>query len=400
MTATRTTVDALLKEIYYGQVNNQLEEETQTLKRIVKTSDGVVEDVGGKHVVMALRVKRNTGISYRAENAQLAAPGKQGYARAIEFLKYGYGRFQLTGPVMDTAESNPQSFMSVMDGEMEGLKDDILKDQNRILYGHVDNPTKDTGILAKVTNVATLVFTVDQVRNFDIDMSVDVINGTTGAVRGTTTVTDIDTAAGTVTLAAAHSGATNDYLAREGNYGEEPYGFLSLIGATGTVHNIDSTAAGNEYWRSTVDSSTNTLTEQAMLTLCDNIRLKGGKKPTAIFCSLGVRRAYFNIMLSLRRYMEPRQFDGGLVGLSFNHGKEIPLVDETDCPSGHAFFVNESDVKVFRNGDWKFEDKDGAILKWKDDYDVWQGLMKCYWNLGVTARNSHGVMTAITEPTA
>lgn len=403
MTATLTTVQALLKEMYEGTVNMQLNDEAVTIKRIEQTAEGVTDNIGGQHVVFPVRSKRNQGISYRGENTQLAPAGKQGYARALEELRYGYGRFNITGPAMALAETNPQTFMSTLDGEMDGLKDDLVKDSNRIAWGHKDNPSATTGIIGKVSTYTggDPSITVDLPYNFQIDMVIDVINPSGPTVRGSVTVVDIDYATGKITISGTVSGATNgDYVARTGNYGLEPYGIQALLGTTGTVHGINSGSAGNGYWRSTVDSTTTTLTEQAMLNLCDKIRQAGGSKPTAIFCSLGVRRAYFNILLSMRRYSEPKKFDGGLVGLSFNHGKEIPLVEDPDAPPKTAAFLNEKELKVFAKKDWYFEDVDGAVLKWKDDYDVFQGMMKKYWQLGTHKRNAHGLMTNITEPAA
>lgn len=403
MAATLTTVSALLKEMYEGDVNTQFNEELVTLKRIEQTADGVEDNIGGQHVVFPIRTTRNTGISYRAEGAQLAAAGRQGYARALENLQYGYGRFKISGPAMELAETKPQTFMSALDGEMEGLRSDLNKDANRIAWGHADSATKATGIIAKISlyTGGTPSVTVDQPRNVEVGMIVDVIDGTAETVRGTVTVLDVDYDTGIVTISATVGGtAPDDYLCRTGNYGEEPYGIQSLVGNTGTVHGIDSGAAGNGYWQSTVDSTTTTLTEQAMITLCDKIRQAGGNKPTAIFCSLGVRRAYYNIMTSLRRYTDTKHFEGGLVGLSFNHGKEIPLVDDPDAPPSTAAFLDEKEIKVFAKKDWYFEDKDGAVLKWVDDYDEFQGLMKKYWQVGTHKRNAHGLMNNITEPTA
>jgi len=389
--------------MYEGTVNTQFNDESVAIKRIEQTAEGVEENIGGQHVVFPVRTKRNQGISYRSEGGQLAAAGRQGYARALENLRYGYGRFSISGQAMALAETKPQTFMSALDGEMDGLKSDLVKDSNRIAWGHKDNPAKTTGILAKLSTYTsgTPSITVDYPRNFQIDMPIDIINGSSGAVRGSVTVVDIDESTGIVTISGTVSGATtNDYAARSGNYGKEPYGLLALIGASGTVHGIDSTVAGNGYWKSTVDTATTTLTEQAMLNLCDKIRQAGGNKPTAVFCSLGVRRAYYNIMISSRRYVDPKEFPGGLVGLSFNHGKEIPLVEDPDAPEKTAVFVDEKELKVFAKKNWYFEDADGNILKWKEDYDEFQGLMKKYWQLGTHKRNAHGMMTNITEPVA
>jgi hypothetical protein len=404
MTATLTTVSSLLKEMYEGTVNTQFNEETITLKRIEKTAEGVEDNIGGQHVIFPVRTTRNNGISYRAEGGQLAAAGRQGYAAAQENLMYGYGRFAISGQAMKLAETKPQTFMATLDSEMDGLKSDLVKDSNRISWGHEDSASKATGIIAKLSayTSGTPSITVDYPRRLEIGMAIDIINGSNGAVRGSVTVESIVYSTGVVTISdTVTSTASGDYVCRTGNYGLEPYGIMGLVGNTGTIHNINSATAGNEYWQSTMDTGTNTLTEQAMITMCDNIQIAGGNSPTAAFCSLGVRRAYHNIQLSIRRYVDPVKFDGGLVGLSFNTGKaEIPLVADPDAPSGTMAMLDEKELKIFRQSDWRFEDADGNVLKWKDDYDEFQGLMKKYWQVGTHKRNAHGMFTAITEPTA
>ena len=70
--ATLTTVNSILKEIYEGRIQDQLNEEYNALKRLEKSSDGITDTVGGKYVTFPIRVQRNTGISYRAEETALA----------------------------------------------------------------------------------------------------------------------------------------------------------------------------------------------------------------------------------------------------------------------------------------------------------------------------------------
>src|SRR4029077_19775505 len=79
---------------------------------------------------------RNSGISYRNELEQLAPPGQQGYVSVRVPLRYGYGRVQLSGQTIKLVQENYQAFASAMTEEMDGLKTDIAKDTNRILWGN------------------------------------------------------------------------------------------------------------------------------------------------------------------------------------------------------------------------------------------------------------------------
>lgn len=397
MSATLTTVNGILKEVYEGGINNQLNEERVTMKRIEQTAEGTGSDaVGGKYVVFPVRTSRNHGISYRDENTQLAPAGRQGLKSATEQLKYGYGRVRLTGQLIELADSNRQAFASAMDVEMDGLKDDLARDENRIAYGHLDASIA-SGILAKVTaNSTGTSITVDSTQYIEEGMVIDITAAGTPVSGGTgVTVTGV-TSATVFTVSASVAGTViGNYVSRTGDYNKEPHGLNRIVDSSGALHGLD--PATTPSWASYEDSTTTTLSELAMIAVTDEMRRRGGSKPTVIFASFGARRAYFNLMTSLRRYNEPKQWTGGLVGLAFNYGTEIPVVEDRDTPAKHMFFIDEKQLKIWRDKPWSWEDRDGNVLKWVTDYDAFEALMKQYWQLGTHKRNAHAKMTNITE---
>lgn len=394
MTATMTTVNGIMKEVYEGQINNQLPEERVTLKRIERTSEGVVDTVGGKYVVFPVRHTRNHGISYRAENTQLAAAGRQGYSATQETLKHGYITCAITGQVMALAEKNFQAFASALDREMDGARSDISRDENRIAVGHASSTTA-TGIIAALTATATSATqTVDSTNGLEVGMVVDVVNAGTPVAGGTAVTVNSINSATSVTFSASVTGTSGNHVVRTGNWGQEPYGLNAIVDSTGILHNINATTG---YWASIEDSSTTSLTELAMIARCDEVYRKGGSKISAIFCSLGVRRAYFNLMTSLRRYNEPKEFSGGLLGLAFNYGTEVPVVADMDIQDKAMFGVTESELSIYRDKEWYWEDTDGSVWKWVHGYDKFEALMKCYWQFVTHKRNAHWKMTNITE---
>src|ERR1044072_7245901 len=136
MGATLTTVNAITKEIYGPRIVDQMENEITLTKRIEKTSDGTTSEVGGKYVTFPLKVKRNHGIGYRNELEALQSAGQQGWQNVRVPLRYGYGRVNMSGQTMKLAETNKQAFSNAMTEEMEGLKPDLAKDTNRVLWGN------------------------------------------------------------------------------------------------------------------------------------------------------------------------------------------------------------------------------------------------------------------------
>lgn len=392
MTATMTTVDSILKEVYAPRIESQEQDETVTIKRLERTSDGVIETVGGKYVNFPIRVGRNNGISYRNENEQLAPAGRQAFAEVTVPLRFGYGRVRVTGQLMDLAETKFQAFASGLDEEMDGIKDDIVKDSNRIAHGD------GMGLLASITDVATsATHTVDNAQHLEINMRVDVLTRSNGATVSLA-LTVLDVVGLSVTFSASFTGALTQGLYRQGNYGREPSGLGVIVDNVAALHGLN--PATQRKWAASIDANggvNRALSESLMIKTCDNIRVASGKRPTVIFGSLGVRRAYFNLLTQQRRYTDTKEFAGGFQGLPFNYGTEIPMVEDTDGPPNRLRFLHEPAIKIYRLKPWAWQDKDGSIFKWVTDFDAWEALLKQYWELGTSQRNAHGEIRDITE---
>lgn len=394
MGATLTTASAIAKEVYGPRIVDQLENETVLTKRIEKTSQGTTSEAGGKYVTFPLKVRRNSGIGYRNELEQLQAPGQQGWTNVRVPLRYGYGRVHMSGQTMDLINENFQAFSSAMTEEMTGIKDDLLKDTNRILWGN------GVGVLATVDAAAGPVNTIsvgtdaEGVKFLDLDMQIDILTSAGVTIALNRKITGIDESTGNFTFdGAAATVAIGDIVVRQGNYGREPQGLSSLVKASGTLFNLDPTV--EPLWKSTEDNTGGALSESKMIKLCDTLRTKGGR-PTAIFGDLGSRRAYFNLLTTQRRFSNTKTFEGGFQGLVFNYGDEIPMVEDVDAPAGKLWFLKEDTFKIYRRKPWYWEDKDGNVWKWVNDYDAFEALLKQYWEFAIDRRNVNGVMTGIT----
>jgi hypothetical protein len=283
---------------------------------------------------------------------------------------------------------------------MDGIKDDIGRDENRIAWGHPDQATLGvTGILAKLTSspAASLTFTVDDSNWLEVGMIIDIVNST-GPVVSVTGAEISGISGNTVTVLAAVTSTSGYYVARTGNYNLEPWGISNLVSATGALHGLNPGVAAEAFWKSQQDNATTTLTELAMITMCDAIRKTCGESISVIFTSLGVRRAYWNIMTSIRRFNEPKTFAGGLTGLSFMYGaKDIALVEDPMSPAKTMVLLTEDEIKIFRDKDWYWEDLDGGIFKWVNNFDQFEAYMKQYWQMGTHKRAAHGKFTNLTE---
>lgn len=396
MGATLTTVNTITKEIYQGQIRDQLNEEAIGLKRIERTSEGVESQVGGKYVTFPIRTRRNQGIGARNELEALPAAGQQGWASVRVGLKYYYGRLQLSGQTIELASSNYQAFASAMDLEMTGLKNDVAKDANRAFYG------TNVGTMATATAAGgpQNTVTVGNTQYLEVGQQIDIATSASNSalIASNRQITAINTTTGVVTFdGAAVTVAVGNVIVRTGNYGREITGLASSVTATGTLFNVD--PAVEPSWAAQVNSNGGTLrplSEGNMITMTDQVRQKGGRT-SLILTNLGVRRAYFNLLSQQRRYPSTTEFAGGFTGLAFNNGREIPVIDDPDAPPNTMYFLDEDKFKIYQDGDWSWMNRDGSIWQRVVGFDAYEAILYKYWELGLNQRNANAVMTDLTE---
>ena len=400
MGATLATVAAITKEIYEPRIRKQLNDDAVTLKRIQRSSDGVESNVGGRYVTFPIQTRRNSGIGARNENEALPAAGQQGYTAARINLKYLYGRISLTGQTIALVDSNAQAFASALDREVNGIKTDLAKDQNRQVYGDGSG-----AVAVFVTGAASNTQTVLNAQYLQLGEQIDIIDGTTLGNPSPTVkasnrqVTAVNLGTNQFTFDGATQAVVNgDIAVRTGNVNREWTGLAKIVNNTGTLYNVDPTVEGT--WKSEVDSNAGVLralSEGLMILMADRIRINGGKT-SAIYTNLGVRRAYFNLLSQQRMYTGTKDFGGGFTGLSFTTDNgDIPVAVDVDAPPNTMYFLDESEFTLFREEDWSFANMDGNMWQRVIGFDAYEAFLFQYSELGCHRRNAQGVVKDITE---
>lgn len=399
MPTTLAVLDAVTKEVYEGSLREQIENDVKTLRRIEKTSDGVVSKTGGHYVIFPIHVTRNNGIGARSEGEALPEAGNQGTVSVQTGLKYQYGAVQLTGQAIELIDKDYQAFISAMDLEMNGLRNDLSVDLNRQVYGD------GTGTLATLTanTVAANTVTVDDVRLLQRGMKVDINTGSTTDTSARL-ITAINKTTKVVTLdGAAFTADTGDILLRSGNYGREWTGLQKLVDDSTALFGVDPATVPE--WASYVNDNGGTpraISENLLTTVADTIYEESGSNPTVIFTTVGVRRAYANLLKTQQQFVNVKTFKGGFEGIGFlTDNGEIPIVTDRTGPKNTLWFVNEKRVKVYRTHDWTWMDRTGS--KWTQvhdssgEYDAYKARLFQYSELGTDRRNSHAVLKDVTE---
>ncbi len=394
-----TQVSAALMEVYEPRIEAQYNKEIIFGKRIEKTSDGISDMIGGKYLDFPIEIARNPGISYRLEGEALGNPGATPYAEVHVPVFSGYGRVRFTGHVMKLANSKPKAFADMAKREMGNIKDSAVKDSSRIYY------SDGTGLIATCVNgatAATIGVSNAEGRWLTPGMEIDILNTSTYAAlalgREITLVVPGATTTVVTFSGAAVTTTTSHGVYRAGNATSgtqrEPTGMSKIADNSGILHTLDPTSY--PIWKGVETAMGGALTEAAMGIMCDNIRLNGGKV-SAIFTSFGVRRAYFNLLKSGRQFHNTVEFDGGYKALAFHNGEDIPFIDDVDAPASTMFFVTESMLSIRQAEEWRFVDTDGNIFDRVPGYDLYEVLLRKFWELCTYRRNAHGKLTGITE---
>lgn len=406
MASNLAAADAVLK-IGYGDIHDQLENFLVALKLVER---------GSKHLTstnleaqFAARMSRSQGIGARSESEDLPAAGAAKDARASLYLKYQYGAIEGTGQVFEQVSENTAAFVDWMRREMTDVIESANRDLNRQIYGN------GTGTLALLTGAATAatVLTVDDVHWLEEGMTFDVLTAatlgnatpTSATVSGTVaTIVSIDENANTVTLSGATiTAAVGSALvrasyssgARQNNWKKEWEG-LGLIVSSATLHNINP-ATYPKWLPGYSESGVGDLAELKLTKLAQAIFKKGGKL-TDFLTSYGVANSYWNQLQGLRRYDGGQGLKGGATVPVFQSVfGDVPFTLDPRAPEGTLYGLNKSELYVHSLGDWKWMDKTGAIWRQVGRKDAWEATFFQYSNIGTFRRNTHGVLSGITE---
>jgi hypothetical protein len=406
MPASLTTISSITKEIYEAPLRKQLNDEVVALQRIAKPTGSkanvITDEVGAKYVTFPVHYKRNSGIGARREMETLPTAGQQGTAAARVGLKYLYGAIQLSGQVLKLADTKYQTFISALELETSRIREDLSVDLNRQVYG---TGSGALAVTSSTTALNTAVIT-SGINNLQLDMVVDIYTAANLAAdstakataRNVTAIVNNGDGTGTVTFDGAAVTFTNlDVFVRTGSANREWAGLGAMVdNNTGvTYENILPSSVG--VWLSEINTTGGAISETAITKMTDRVNVNGGKT-SLLLTSQGVRRSYANLLMQLRQFVNKTEFAGGFSGLSFTTDRgDIPLVSDKDCPLGTIYGLDESHIKLYRDADWSFMDKDGNMWYRVPTKDGYGATLYQYSELATDRRNAHFKMTGITE---
>jgi len=414
-----TSVDQILKEFYLGPIINQLNNEILAVELFQKAQ----VDWQGKRAVIPVKVSRNSGVSFLAEGAALPTAGAQGYADLLVTARFVYGRFSVTGPLIEAAKTSAGAFVTAIDGEMTGLVEDVKNAANKGMFdgnniiGYVwqkQNAAVFQYAGATTTSVGSAftlgaAATTAQLVRLDTYAAVGAATQVNAVTESSITFNaPIDTTAvpAGVPLAVQLGAASTIKYGVAGAWDREPVGLMANL-SNQTHFGVDRTdATGSPILQATafvVDPTTDvysTLTLRSMQKVLDDINLQSGKKPDLVLCNDLMKVEYTALLqgVGAANLIVPTDKNSdGYAGFErvFYNGIEIKA--SRHCPKGLFFFLSSKlSWKLAVLGEGGFMDDDGSILFRVVNTDAYEGTYRWYYNLVCVEPNANGVLCAIS----
>lgn len=375
---------------------------------ILSSAEGI--DFVGNEFRIPIKTKRNQAVGFRSENEDLPAPGSGEHTYLTEPMRYAYGLFNITGQLLQAAETNEGAFRSAFKAEMEDTVLTSKIDHNRAAFGD------GSGVMATVSanEVASqTVISVDTTINFRGGEIIDGLTLSTGVViEPARTVTGVDRTNRTITvspalttgLTASTDGwvrASSDSTVSSPNnsHNKEIQGLGSIIDSTGTLHGINPTTYPQ--WKAYEDAVGGNINDTVLRDAKDGVGFESGfdldeDASFAIVTTRGIRRRYADTLTSVKRFNDAQsvKLHGGFTAVLFD---ENPIFVDDQCPVSTVFGISPKKLFWAQMSDWDWMEEDGKVLKWESRRDRYIAVLYKYTQLGTTARNAHFKLTGVTD---
>jgi hypothetical protein len=440
MSATRGTLDSLLKDFYLGPVQEQLNNEMLVLQMYEKMS----VDWSGRQTIIPIHVARSTSVGFAAEvdgaggGGVLPAPiGQQTYNNLTVVARYLYGTFRISGPAVASAKNGGKgAFIGWMEAEMDKLVTDVKNTADYTMLngggviGFITDSVADpthafTGDHAKVvagTDVTLANCFSPGLDSADALINTTYLNDITAAV-ALHAVAPSNEGAGTITFVASQDTTAGGYggptrvapvvVRAHTNlalYQGEPVGIMSNLfgngGVAGTPDHFGIQVNGaarsgtlDTFARVTEANPGATgvhdLTVERIQNVLDEITVLSGEEPDVIICHPSLRANYVAV-LSASLFATSRggatKGDAGFLDLSYGN---IPIKFSRHCPRGMMIFMNKKTWKLLQLQSGGFADLDGTTILRAAAQDAWEGFYRWYYNTVCVRPNANGLLVGI-----
>lgn len=382
---TEATASAILKEVYPGAIEDELNNEVALWAILDK--EKVTLDGQGQHLVRPFRVARNQGFGARNDTDTLPLPGTQSLSNAKINMASNYLVGQITGRVIRTSYGSEAAFENALEEEIRFSLTDVPNEIGRQLFSGSGQLTTVNGAVTastSVTVVNTQYLAVGMYLEFWTTASANETTNDAGLATGQvgTLVTAINNTTNVVTVTTNQTLTTGDAVTRAGNN--------TAFTTTKELNGLDVTIDDNTDYPSKTYFGVNratypvlygnrfnaaaALTENVMQQAFDAARQVGGGIIDLVVTDYATRRTYSNLLLSLKRYpvegIAAPKFAGGIdvsqdlrtqmgEGLSFSGATMIP---SRQAPPKKMWMLDTDSWKLFQQSEIEWIMNGDSIL--------------------------------------
>lgn len=409
MPATIATLAPVMKDMWTsGRVIKQFYDENPLL-RILMDAAGVKVDEMGLQAQVPIHTNRGAGYTTTgAAGGNLNPATNETVGQAVYNMVYHWFQISLETAVLNQTDGSARSIISGKDLEMKGAVSNVSKQVSRQFARNGDS------ILAEAASggASTTVLLVppalgghgyDAIVRGHIYPGMPVDVGTTAdsdSLATGSTIVDVveDAAAPAIIISDSITTVAGTHFISWANpnsitaVAPEVNGLENMIG-TGTLGGINPASAGNSFWKSYVDTVTETFSIDMALALQLRIFQKGGDYNSKIATSARNMANFYSLLQNQVRFAGDMKMGaggvGGLVGLNWNGIGVNVLPDIYDQDWFH--FQPEDMVMIrgaIKEPTWVSDlEGSGGDLRWIPNTTGFQNAMVWPFNIGVQRRN-------------
>jgi hypothetical protein len=400
MATTESSLEAALDVIWTERrFKEQLFEENRFWDKLQKTD----KYTQGKEAKVPLHVSRNGGFtSLPSGGGPLNEAGNQGYDEANFKLTHHHQQVAIQGDILDVSEDKAGSIVSAADEEITRALNDMNRQFTRMSY--MDGSARIAQCRASNTNNVDLNTTSGRIaiergwiyegQQVDVGTKAEEASIVNGSV--VTAVDDVNwaftVASGNVTT----EGTTHYVSNKNGRSGETSFemnGVQNAVSETSSFGGL--TPSEQRQWKSTVNTTTTTLTIAALLTAQRKIRQRRGKSPTFLNTGLLQQQKFYELLEQQVQFGSDKGLEAGNDESVRWAGMEI--FADPDCPDEllmmghweHFFLVH------LKSPYWQNAVTGGQKLAWIQGTDSYGGKLTYRCNLAADRRNDMYLFNAL-----
>jgi hypothetical protein len=397
MTATNTLSAAILRRRYQSGITRANFNDFPVYDGIEKKTD-----FKGDDYALAIKTENPQGVGTSVPNAQGAA-AQSTYKRALLTRVEYFGIARIKGQALRTATMRGDgALVDLWTEELDGIEKSVIKMLEIFSMG-TGNGVLGT-ISTGVTGATVTLTVAEDVNNFDLGMKVKLVSDTTlsPTVRsGEATITSLNRATGTLTLAAGNwnaiiTGATNgDSIVRSGDQAASatnnvPAGMRQwLIGGSspGTWKSLTRNDDPVRLASQTLDMTGLPMAE-AIIDLESLVTIQGKTSKKRLICNPRDFRQVKKTLYGKVAFSS----GGGSPTIGFDGAKwqgdggDIPPLLSPFCPKQNVFLKNMSSFAMYSAGPapQPLEDDKNQILRLATD-DAYEARIGLYGDFGDNA---------------